>query len=592
MASKRLFIHACAVVLLLRLCLPVLLGDGFTYISEIYCNYLTAILIFCLSFLFILHKFFHKEAVILSRVDVPIGLSLLAAVLSLAHSVNFSMSLNAVFVFLSGILLFYILHDSLEDEASFHIFWRYFFAGALVVSIVGIWEYFLAQHPLSIEVRRVLNNFDEGTNRGFHYKRIASLFDWPNVLAGFQMLVLPITWAGFMLAQKRWQKICLGGSILLFLVVFLFTFSMMGVLGFFLVSLLFLPQVLKISQQKNEGKFSFWVVGIGVLLFILIILTVRNNFDVSPRLDYLRQAFCLLKAHPFWGTGPDTFPIVSTPYVTQRLGFSAYVHNSYLQIWVENGFLGFIGVLALIGVFILTALKVLQRVKVHTDRIIFIALIWAMTAFFIDNLSNFTMLRPNMSLFWWAILAVFFAFERNRAGDYLENQHRAIVVGMRMGVGGLLVLSVLLFFLVRMSLSLLAYNQGVYYFNKYKSEAEVLFPGQKVKPGGLNKDVFKTIALDISLAEDFFNQSIQLNPFECNYPQARADVFLQKYFLTKDIQYLEMAQKNYEQALRISPYSYKIYINCRNIAILKKDPAFAKKLFDDAVLLCPMLKKS
>jgi len=578
LSSDFFFTGSCAIILILHLCLPVIWGDNFFFISESLCDLIAAGLIFFLSFLFILRKILNSENILKSKLDIPVLLALSAAVFSLTHSASFSESFSSVLFLISCVCLFYILHDSLNSKDVLYVFWSYLLVFSILVAVLAIWEYLFAQNPLSIEMRRSLTGFNHGTHFGFFYKRIASLFDWPNLLAGYLMLVIPLTWASFMLVQKLWQKRILIVLIFLFLLVFFLTFSFLCCVSFLVVSLLILPLILKECHKININKVPFWLVGGSLLLFFLIILVVRKDFDIAARKEYLKLAFLLLRDNPWFGSGADTFNTVSTKYITYNLGFSSYVHNSYLQLWVENGILGFIAVISLITVFAQRAYRMLKEQQDHSNRIILIGFIWAITSFLIDNLTNYTMLRPDVLFFWWAILAAFFAFERITSHPepisrhlepiycHSEPQGRRISMGsfaslrMTISVVSLFILAALLYLVLRMSSGLLSYQQGVKSFDNQ----------------------------DYNSAETFFYRSQQLDPIELTYPMAIGSVYLRKYLFSRDPRYLDMAQKEYEQARALAPNFHKIYFTLSNIAAEKKDYSKANQLLKEAARLCPI----
>jgi O-antigen ligase len=72
-----------------------------------------------------------------------------------------------------------------------------------------------------------------------------------------------------------------------------------------------------------------------------------------------------------------------------------FAHNSYLQVWSESGIVAVAGL----------CIFVQQLVRSRTRDGIYFGLI----GFLIDNLFSFTLLRPTTSIFFWAMLAIYCA---------------------------------------------------------------------------------------------------------------------------------------------------------------------------------------
>jgi hypothetical protein len=115
--------------------------------------------------------------------------------------------------------------------------------------------------------------------------------------------------------------------------------------------------------------------------------------------------------HPFLGTGLDTFRYASSRLATIKGGITAFAHNAYFQVWVEAGLLGVL-TLCVLAFFILKKVYGSAR-RLESDfavRLRDTAFVWAFTTFFVDNLWSFTVLKPNISLFFWVVLGYVFSF--------------------------------------------------------------------------------------------------------------------------------------------------------------------------------------
>ena len=95
--------------------------------------------------------------------------------------------------------------------------------------------------------------------------------------------------------------------------------------------------------------------------------------------------------HPFRGVGLGNLPFVE----------SRFAHNSYLQIWAE---IGLLGIASFLG-FLYKSLKTLQSKTLVTDKL-YAGLVIAHLGFLIHNFIDFSLFLPEVSIFWWIIVAL------------------------------------------------------------------------------------------------------------------------------------------------------------------------------------------
>lgn len=89
----------------------------------------------------------------------------------------------------------------------------------------------------------------------------------------------------------------------------------------------------------------------------------------SPRLLIWQGAWQMLHDAPWWGIGLGTYYLAWPPYrhpADQTLGF--YVHNDYLQIWIETGLPGLLLLLAVLLATAVGIVRYLRRSPASTER--------------------------------------------------------------------------------------------------------------------------------------------------------------------------------------------------------------------------------
>jgi hypothetical protein len=285
-------------------------------------------------------------------------------------------------------------------------------------------------------------------------------------------------------------------------------------------------------------------------------VVARKNFAASlaPRLEYYKSAVALVKARPFFGHGLDTYEVTSRKFVTSQEGLTAYVHNSYLQAWVETGIAGLIGLVLLVGVFVRMAFFAIRRSEWGENKLVLWAVIWGLGAFFIDNLFSFTILKPNVSLHAWVMLAVFVALCRE-----VKDGKEAVSKGHWQFVALPLTALVVLYFLFRMAMGFWSYQAG--------REAYQLG--------------------DLGRIERNLNRAQVWDPWRSRFRAALGDIYLKAYFETGEVKYFDRAEAQYWQAVNHSPLNYAYYFILSKLYERHGDKTRAEQLARLAKVLSP-----
>ncbi|NLE64763.1 MAG: O-antigen ligase family protein [Elusimicrobia bacterium] len=308
---------------------------------------------------------------------------------------------------------------------------------------------------------------------------------------------------------------------------FLFTFSFLGWLSFLLASLCFVPFLLR---QVKFPSWSWWKKGLVIALAVtfaglFLWVIARKNFwgAFYPRYLYYRAAWELLVARPFGGHGWGTFGILERAFNSQITGLTAFVHNSYLQAWVEGGFLCFLGFVSLALLFVRRIRGLFASFTGTGGEFLALAIGWGLAAFFIDNLFSFTFIKPNIALYGWVMLAVFFAFDHKPGTSLREKK------GLPFGSLGILVLCGL------MGVVFVRLLGGFFFYHgaKYGPDARIY-----------------------SKAMQGFSRAGRWDVWSPNISKAAGDLATRAFDMTKDPAYLRQAELQYLEALRRSPYSY------------------------------------
>ncbi|MFA6119162.1 MAG: O-antigen ligase family protein [Parachlamydiales bacterium] len=291
-----------------------------------------------------------------------------------------SLAMFLIFVFLTT-------YFRRNYEFVFKCFFMLFFIFAFFESIVGILQ-FILQRPLGLSFLNEpffsINNSHSAKiyisenslgifsniihSKNGDYLRSHGTFLHPNVFAGFLNISLILTMYQI---HKSKKKIVFSIFLILQLVALILTFSRAGMLAFVCSSFMFF---ILMKIKKNDVK----KMGLIFLTCSFVILCVFSKFilergllgslfqsnkakELNCKSDNLRSSLSqvakkMIKKNPVLGVGFRNFLIKKDEYSNQKLE-RAYVHNIYLLIASESGFLALMIFLLLLTSIIFNAVK-------------------------------------------------------------------------------------------------------------------------------------------------------------------------------------------------------------------------------------------
>ena len=191
---------------------------------------------------------------------------------------------------------------------------------------------------------------------------------YPNNIAGILELALPISMA--LLWKNSLHRNSAFFLAVLMVVVLAFgmlmTASRAGWVALIVVGILM--TVLAWMQHKSfvsiKHSRPLWVsglvVGISAMIALIIfrsaiwdwVATLNVNSGDYSRAELYQQTWRLIQDYVFTGSGLGTFPMVYSTYALLiHVFFLPHAHNIYLQIWIEQGLVGLIAFVSVIGTF-------------------------------------------------------------------------------------------------------------------------------------------------------------------------------------------------------------------------------------------------
>ncbi|MGA2775318.1 MAG: O-antigen ligase family protein [Candidatus Omnitrophota bacterium] len=309
-------------------------------------------------------------------------LLVVSLIISFGFSLNKPLSAYELSYYSTG-LLFLAIIPSLSITERQGVIRCILFSG-LVVSLLAIYQYFFGFTHLThyASSYNITNTFVLDYLRR---RRVFFPFVTPNVLAGFLIMIIPLT-----LMSKKYI-LCLlplGAALIL-------TQSLGAILSLFLAFVFYFYMLGK-NKKRNLLTLA------GILLVMVITLFVRffshgahthPTFSTLMRLRYWQDTLFVICKYPIIGTGLGNF----------NLTYSRFTHNSYLQFWAETGIVSLAAIIWLVATI---TKKGIARAKSIAPEAINLALLTANITFLLHNLIDFTFFLPEVSLIWWIILGL------------------------------------------------------------------------------------------------------------------------------------------------------------------------------------------
>ncbi len=542
-----LYLIAASFILWLRLVIWRFFPGLESALKDDLSNMIIAGAIYGLASCYFIHKSVRRESLPVTGLEGPLALLLAAAAASAAWTLEPWLTVRSLLMLLAYVLYFYMLFSLLSQEHYRRIFLWVFFAAALLVAAVGINDILVLNKVSAAEVENA-----RLTNRSLYYilinKRACSFFGWPNVLAGFLMLAMPLAGA-LAIGARSWAVrvfVLAGAGVLL--TAFFFTFSFLG-WSIFLVTAAGIFALLVWTRRIRLSVKMIWAAGacvaVGLALFTGVILKKNFSGSISPRQEYMRIVGATIAEHPVRGAGFGAYFPASSRFVMNLEGLTAFAHNSYAQIWAETGLPGLVAIVWLVGLLIFWVWRYFRRKDQGPEFWVMLAAAWGMLAYLLDNINSFTMLKPNASFFFWTWLAVFCSYfgTRDRAFPSSKNAARVIM--------GVLVLAALagLFLAARFGFSLACLRDARAAVNAGQAKA----------------------------ALPLFERARQLNPLDSSVPTSLGDVYLRAFRANKQVAALDAAQAFFMEAAVKSPNAYYNHLALSSIYTSRGSSVMARE---------------
>lgn len=334
----------------------------------------------------------------------------------------------------------------------------------------------------------------------------------------------------------------------------------------------------KLENIQYTKKYSFIAVGIAVLICSTVVMlspvkdkavtafsritgTSLQERNVQERLVFYKDALKIIKEHPVLGVGGDGWAAEYQKY--QTYGYSSrQVHEYFLQLMVETGFLGLAIFVALLGVFVYTIFSNIK--KGNKDGKVLNWLLLSITiSIYLSSLVDFNLTFGCVSILLWSMFGIARGIsERDSTWNigkhvFIDSSASKIVAYSICG----------LFFVVSTALYM-GYSsgeEGVYYFNndRFDDARQYLESATSKDPLNVNyklalAQVYNAYAKNkkdtelLGQAMECADSAVNMEPDNPDAHTVRGDVFLK-------MEKVNEAIAEYEKAVELAPTKQSYY---------------------------------
>lgn len=480
-----------------------------------------------------------------SFLDVAILIFLLTAVVSVVKAPNMHQAHLCLTQYFIYVLTYFLILNMLEDEKDFRLMLGILVLSAVLISLYAIYQYYIGLPETRIYAGQYINKeLLDSIKERLASDRVFSTFIYPNTLAGYLFLCIPLVLVCRRMAgMKKWLRI------LIVLIMF---------------------YALYLTFYRGSGSVD----------------KIRNTSIF--RWEYWTAGIKMIKNYPVFGIGPCNFSVLYPLYKLDIAEEVQYAHNNFLQVWAEQGIFGFLAFCLIWFIAIKKGLSL--PVRAGTIRWALVGLAAGLFAFVIHNLVDFDWYVPGLTIIAWVFIGILVRI----SGRYKEK----IFYIKKWWMKGLALLFVILSFL-----SALFYVERNLIAEYYLCEARSAFGNKdtalsevlgraSVKMDRDNPDAYFLLAqicvskTDYANSISWYKKAITYNPYTSAYyyymglsyiyqmqnggdaslMQNAGDAFKKAvlYYPTKPFYHLQLAQfyeASKQKDLAIKEYNYCLELN-------------------------------
>jgi len=336
-----------------------------------------------------------------SLLDIPAVVFFVTAAVSVCVAYDKHSAHVALAQILDYFMLYFLVLNVIQNEKDFFLIFGFFLASVIFVVFNGMYQYYFGL-PYTREFIKIY--FSGGSTDPDFLERLASdrvfsTFIYPNTFTGYLLLCIPILVGKVVFSFKNQNKTRLIWIMVLVCAVY--------------------ASFLTFHRGANSG------------------IKIKNT--LANRIEYWKAGIDIIKDYPLLGVGLYNFGGVYPKYKLDIAEETQLAHNNFIQVWAEQGVLGFVAFCLFWLVLFKKGVRGLKNVKHKIIYILGLGIFTGLILFVLHNLIDFDWYIPGLALSVFALIGMFL----NIIGQYKEK----IFIIKRMWIRILIIFLILLCFL-------------------------------------------------------------------------------------------------------------------------------------------------
>ena len=445
--------------------------------------------------------------------------------------------------------------------------------------------------------------------------QVFSTFVFPPALAGYLVILLPLTITLFVSVRGRWPRMLPGLALATGVLCLYFTHSKGG-WGIFIFSLPLLAFILA-GRRHRRWMFLLFFVAIG--LFLILVLSgiapyvelrgLRDSFNV--RVEYWRAGLGMLRDFPLFGSGLGTFGSIYARYKLPGAEETQLAHNNYLQIWTETGILGIVSFFWLWGAFLGGGGKNIKGGGGGGGerRALVVGCYVGVIAFLIHSLVDFGLYVPGIATYVWLFMGMVlvarpsfklypYTLAQAGTGGHRRVRSYKLTTPCARIVMAIAIVSATVFLMITVGKPLIAeryFQQSAVYLRRGAVEEAVEYLNKAIRMNPRKGALYFRLGsiyqhkglLDEAISQ--YRQAIERNPFMPHYRSTLGKALWDKA-RGQDKRLMKEAVGQFEKARDLFPARAKYRVLLGRIYELKGREEEALEQYEKALELDPSLE--
>lgn len=314
-----------------------------------------------------------------------------------------------LFSLAQGLLIFLFLSEGINTRNDILVICLAIIGSVALQGIIATGQY-VAGSSLGMEFLGASEKISVDTLSEWNVRRASGTLGYPNSLALYFDLTIPVVFALFLSAKRTWTKVLLVGAVFIALLGQVFTISRGGLVA--TVIALFAIGVSWGIKKRKVGKSTFFFLLIFAIAAVLILatdnpikerLTQTDDASSKSRAPLMQVAERMIMGNLYTGVGlnayTDSAPQYDYTFERIAVDFPYPVHNTHLLIIAEIGIFGFLAFMIFIIKILRKSIRMLKYAQDETIGLLAFGLAMGLVAYFIHGLVDFDYVTKNYT-FW------------------------------------------------------------------------------------------------------------------------------------------------------------------------------------------------